>query len=315
MPPIPYTAPARPPATAATVSVSPPRSMTSRSTSAKSRPCRSAHTAWPSVGHTAPLDSVACSGVQPGASTVAHRSRCSSATAASAAGTAASGSPPSSATRSSSWRTAQPSPADGSPWVRPEMRRAASMVASRPSRANRMAAGVVRISEPLPAACPERAKCSAAAVSQGRPEPSTARVWLPMSGGSAAAQVRNRSNRSASSRPPSSTSDVATSSAICVSSVNSPGAHPGDPPPHISVCTPRAGCGKRALNRPGGPNSKGAPRASPTAEPTSAPAAGRSGGCAGSLGPPAGVGRVDCSVVQAGGRFAALLLPRTPGEY
>ena len=54
------------------------------------------------------------------------------------------------------------------------------------------------------------------------PEPSTARVWLPMSGGSAAAQVRNRSNRSASSRPPRSTSDVATSSAICVSSVNSP---------------------------------------------------------------------------------------------
>ncbi len=100
-------------------------------TSAKSRPRRSAHTAWPSVGHTAPLDSVACSGVQSGASTVAHRSRCSSATASSAEGIAASGSPPSSATRTNSWETAQPSPADGSPWVSAEMRRPASIVSSR----------------------------------------------------------------------------------------------------------------------------------------------------------------------------------------
>jgi hypothetical protein len=51
-------------------------------------------------------------------------------------------------------------------------------------------------------------------------EPSTARVWMPTSFGSACAQARNRSNRSASSRPPRPTSDVATSSAICVSSVN-----------------------------------------------------------------------------------------------
>ena len=71
----------------------------------------------------------------------------------------------------------------------------------RPSRENQIAAGVVRISDPLPAACPERAKCSAAATSQGRPEPRTTRVWLPTSGGPAASQVRNRSNRSASSRP------------------------------------------------------------------------------------------------------------------
>jgi hypothetical protein len=272
MPPIPYTAPASPPATAATVSVSPPRSTTRRSTSANDVPRRSAHTAWPSVGHTAPLG-MPGSGVQSGARTAAYRSRCSSATASSAVGTAASGSPPSSATRTSSWKTAQPSPAAGSPWVSAEMRRAASAVAPRPSRANRMAAGVVRISEPLPAARPVRRKCSAAAVSQGRPEPRTARVWSPMSGGPASAQRRKRPNRSASSSPPRSTRDVATSSAICVSSVNSPGSRPSAPPPHISVCAPRAGAGKRAENCPGGPNSKGAPSASPTAEPTSAPAA------------------------------------------
>src|SRR3954468_22684838 len=135
-----------------------------------------------------------------------------------------------------------------------------------------MAAGVLRISEPLPAACPDRAKCSAAATSHGRPEPRTARVWLPTSRGPASSQVRKRWKTSASSRPPRSISEVATSSAICVSSVNSPGAQPQEPPPHISVCAPRAGVGKRAENRPGGPNSNGAPRASPTAEPTSAPA-------------------------------------------
>jgi hypothetical protein len=177
MPPIPNTAPASPPATAATVSVSPPRSMTSRITAAKSRPCRSAQTAWPSVGHTAPFDSVASDGVQVGASTVAHRSRCSGATSSSAAGIASSGSPPSRATRISSWKIAQPSPADGSPWVSAEMRRAASIVASAPNRENQIAAGVVRMREPLPAAWPERAKCSAAATSHGRPEPRTARVW------------------------------------------------------------------------------------------------------------------------------------------
>ena len=79
------------------------------------------------------------------------------------------------------------------------------MVASVPYRENQIAAGVVRISEPLPAARPVRRKCSAAATSHGRPEPRTARVWMPTSGGPAAAHVRKRSNRSASSRPPRST--------------------------------------------------------------------------------------------------------------
>jgi hypothetical protein len=62
---MPNTAPANPPATAATVSVSPPRSMTSRSTSAKSRPCRRAHNACAGVGNTVPLDSGASDGDQP----------------------------------------------------------------------------------------------------------------------------------------------------------------------------------------------------------------------------------------------------------
>ncbi len=43
------------------------------------------------------------------------------------------------------------------------MRRAASMVAARPALEKKMAAGVVRMSEPLPAACPVAAKWSAAA--------------------------------------------------------------------------------------------------------------------------------------------------------
>ena len=43
---------------------------------------------------------------------------------------AASGSPPSSATRISSWKIAHPSPADGSPCVSAEIRRAASIVAA-----------------------------------------------------------------------------------------------------------------------------------------------------------------------------------------
>jgi hypothetical protein len=98
------------------------------------------------------LDSVAWSGVQSAASTVAHRSRCSSGTSASAGSTAASGSPPSSATRISSWKIAQPSPADGSPWVSAEICRAASIDAAVPKRLNQIAAGVVRMSEPLPAA-------------------------------------------------------------------------------------------------------------------------------------------------------------------
>src|SRR3954454_8275470 len=135
-----------------------------------------------------------------------------------------------------------------------------------------MAAGVVRISDPLPAACLDRAKCSGAATSHGRPEPRTARVWLPTSGGPAANHRRNRSKTSASSSPSHSTSDDATSSAIWVSSVNSPACQPKLPPPHISVRTPRAGSGKPAENCPAAPNSNGAPSASPTAEPTSAPA-------------------------------------------
>ena len=122
------------------------------------------------------------------------------------------------------------------------------MVASVPNRENQIAAGVARISEPLPAARPVVAKCSAAATSHGLPERRTARVWLPMSGGPASAQRTNREKRSASSSPSFFSSDSATSSAIWVSSVNSPGSQPSDPPPHISVFEPRAGTGKLAEN-------------------------------------------------------------------
>ncbi|HWG74163.1 MAG TPA: hypothetical protein VG184_08935 [Acidimicrobiales bacterium] len=55
----PPTAPSSPPATAAMVSVSPPQSTTAGRATAKGAPLRSAHGAVPSVGHTAPFDSVA----------------------------------------------------------------------------------------------------------------------------------------------------------------------------------------------------------------------------------------------------------------
>jgi hypothetical protein len=45
-----------------------------------------------------------------------------------------------------------------------------------------------------------------------------------------------------------SISDEATNNAIWVSSVNSPGSQPSDPPPHISVFDPRAGTGNRVEN-------------------------------------------------------------------
>ena len=83
------------------------------------------------------------------------------------------------------------------------------MVASRPEWANQIEAGVVRISDPLPAALAPEAKCRAAAWSHGSPECSTAEVWMPTSLGSAEAQRPNRSNMSPSSSPPLSSSDPA----------------------------------------------------------------------------------------------------------
>ena len=111
---MPCTAPAGPPGTQARVPVSPPGSVTSRGTSAKELLVRNVHTAEPSVGRTAPLPSVAWSGVPAGAGTTARRSRCSGATSSSVVGqrvAAVQGD------RISSARTAQLSPADGSPSV------------------------------------------------------------------------------------------------------------------------------------------------------------------------------------------------------
>ncbi len=56
---------------AATVSVSPPRSTAARTACGKPSVVRSAQTAEPSAGQTAPLNSVAASGCQSGARTVA----------------------------------------------------------------------------------------------------------------------------------------------------------------------------------------------------------------------------------------------------
>ena len=181
IPPMPNTAPASPPATAATVSVSPPRSMTSRITSAKSRPCRSAHTAWPSVGHTAPFDSVASAGVQSGASTAAHRSRCSSATSSSAEGSPPAGrrrpAPPASARgrsrsprRPTGRRASAPRSAGRRPWW-PRSR--TGRTRSRRRRPHQRAVAG-RVAGP--------AKCSAAATSHGRPEPRRARLVADVRG-------------------------------------------------------------------------------------------------------------------------------------
>lgn len=111
------------------------------------------------------------------------------------------------------------------------MRRAASIVPARPARAKYTADVVARISEPLPAARALTWKWSAAARSQGSPLVSTSSVCRPMSFGSPAAHRRNRPNMSGRSRPPRSSSDSPTRTAICVSSVASPGSQP--PPPHI----------------------------------------------------------------------------------
>lgn len=245
------------------MSVSPPRSTAARTASAKPVVVRSAHTAEPRQGHTAPLNSVAMSGCQSGASTRPYRSRWSGCTTASVPGRAASGSAPSRATRTSSCRTAVPSQAARSPCVSAAIRRAASMVRSRPAAAKYTAEVAARMREPLPAARVLTRKCRAAARSHGSPFVSTSSVWRPMSLGCPAAHRWNRAKTSGSSRPPRSSRDSPTSTAICVSSVASPGSQP--PPPHISS--------PRAVSCPAGPNSYGAPSASPAAEPTTAPTA------------------------------------------
>ena len=162
---MPYTAPARPPATAATVSVSPPRSMTSRSTSAKSRPCRSAHTAGPSVGHTAPLDSVAWSGSSPAPAPTAHRSRCSAAT----------GSTPRGRRRAGRRRPARPAPARGrrrSPRRRPGRRGSAPRCAGRRPWSPRCPSGRSgwrRASSASASRCRRRARSARSARRRRRP--------------------------------------------------------------------------------------------------------------------------------------------------
>ncbi|GAA2959784.1 hypothetical protein GCM10010446_51480 [Streptomyces enissocaesilis] len=107
-------------------------------------------------------------------------------------GRAPRGSAPSSATRTSSWKTAVPSQAARSPWVRAAMRRAASIVACCPSRAQWAAEVAARIEEPLPAACWSTWKWTAAAMSQGMLPVSTPSVCRPMSLGSDAAQFWKR---------------------------------------------------------------------------------------------------------------------------
>jgi hypothetical protein len=143
------------------------------------------------------------------------------------------------------------------------------MVAAWPSRAKYTADGAARINAPFPAARWLTRKSRAAAVSQGSPPVRTASVCRPMSFGPAAAQRRKRPKTSGRSRPPRSSRDSAVRTAICVSSVASPGSQP--PPPHISPPCP--GRGKRAEKAPSGPNSNGALRASPTAEPSTVPIA------------------------------------------
>ena len=266
MPAIPNTAPASPPATAATVSVSPPRSITSRSTSAKSRPSpQRPHR----LAERRPHRTVALG--RPVRRPVRREH----------------GRPPVAVLGGDQLERS----GDGGQRVAAVERHPHQLVEDRAALAGRrvavgqrgdpprrvrrrrgrragepIAAGVVRISD----RSRPRAR-SGEVLGRGdvprKPRAEDGARLVPTSGGSAAAHVRNRSKRSASSSPPRSISDGATSSAIWVSSVNSPGAQPSDPPPHISVCAPRAGEGKRAENCPGGPNSNGAPSASPTAEP------------------------------------------------
>ena len=72
----------------------------------------------------------------------------------------------------------------------------------------------------------------------------------------AAAQIRNRSNRSSPSTPPHARTDSACTMAICVSSVNSPGAQPNPPPPIISP----------TCRRPPAPGTPGVARGRPELE-------------------------------------------------
>ena len=91
------------------------------------------------------------------------------------------------AARTIRWYRAVPQPAAGSPWVTADVAWAAAIVSSTDDEAKWTAVGVARISEPLPA-LPSglRRKCSTAASSHGRPEPSTERVWMPTSAAAAA---------------------------------------------------------------------------------------------------------------------------------
>ena len=91
--------------------------------------------------------------------------------------------------------------------------------------------------------------------------PSTARVWLPTSRGSAGEPAHHRRADLVGDRSRPRRARSSTASAICVSSVHSPGSQPNPPPPssvHGAVGS-------------GPPNSYGAPIASPAAEASTAP--------------------------------------------
>ena len=159
----------------------------------------------------------------------------------------------------------QASTLSGWGWVSAATDAARRATASRSPRWAR-ATGPVRISAPLPAASGCRRWCSCAASAAPVPPrlaaPSTARVWLPTSAGPLSYhRTIARPISSVSVEPAAST--VSTASAICVSSVHSPGAHRNDRRPPAG--TVRSG--------PAAPNSYGAPIASPAAEASTAPTA------------------------------------------
>jgi len=168
------------------------------------------------------------------------------------------------------------SPASGSWWVSSLTARAASAKAFASPRYAK-ATAAVRISEPLPAVVPV-CSCSFAATSRiAAPRPGTARprtaantlrVCIPTSVAPPSCQrtklsaIWSSADASRRSAPVAATSAMHT--AICVSSLYSPGAYGPSPPPDMRGCCPSGG---RA------PNSYGTPRASPQAVPRSTPAA------------------------------------------
>jgi hypothetical protein len=107
------------------------------------------------------------------------------------------------------------------------------------------------------------------ACSHGTPRASCSKacaVVLPISLGFDACHATKRAAMSSASNAPRSTSERAMQSAICVSSVISPGATFSQPPPMMSRNWP---CWRRMAS--GVMNSSVAPKASPAAAATSAP--------------------------------------------